>query len=981
MSLYHYLPVYPDFTNKLEDLLGPDSGDSKDSSPPSDSPYQSLYHKSELRQYILPTIEERPAKQGILLRHQAFMARLMSSYSPYNGILLMHDPGTGKTCTAIGVIEAIRSQRSAFTGALILMKGKKMIQNFMSELLYRCTERERYWTNDDYKTDEQNLRLAQRNVRQFYEFQTFEKISRWIRDTSPDAVAAKYSNHIIVIDEVHNLRDADRENQYRSIHTLLHLVANTKVLLMSGTPMRDRPDELQGIMNLILPSLHQISDFSRFVSPDGTANPATIGILKQEYLQGRVSYVKAMSSNVVKEYVGSFDLGSFRLNVTRMSGKQLEVYRALSRVDEKKAVTNETEMFTNHRQISLCVAPNGKYGRDGFGDNGDGGFFKTLATELQKMPGNPDALQPYSTKYADTIRALLRYPNDSHFIYCDLVSGSGLKLFAHILAYFGYVAANTPRGGGDRRKRFALATGDTTDTSLLAMINEFNDDSNRHGELIQVFMGSQVISEGFTLKNVKHIHILTPHWNFSETDQAIARAIRYQSHAALEREHPNQPVAVTISLSCSAPDEPTIDNSIDFKMWSYSQDKDKGIKSFERVLKESCVDCIFNRERNRNQIAVDGSRECDYEKCDYQCDGGPFQDAPLDSVTHQLYYDVDQIVELCRLIPVIFHERRAYHMPLQVLYDDIQRRLGASAPTLTTVIKAVLTIIRESRDIPNHLGVSCVMRSENDHLYLTHNLRPTTNSFDSYYAANFFIHQARLDETALVSSANRSLKEVRLLLDRPSVTDLRNVQSFLPEVQLSIIEVTLLLQREQVETSRRDAIEFLVKLYQPYIARGDGVIALLLLDLPMRCLSCSDQNWRTCSTSHPHHEALLERLTEQSARSTVPPNQWGYAGLFDLSKLEKAFQDDHDRYPFYIYKITDDVGQKMKRGFVCHQTYGNVIMDIAQHLGIVVGQMPDQRKKPVCDSIRKWFIDHDLVYNHDTFAKIDLRDLPPAYIF
>mgnify|MGYP000014339514 CR=1 FL=1 len=37
-------------------------------------------------------------------------------------------------------------------------------------------------------------------------------------------------------------------------------------------------------------------------------------------------------------------------------------------------------------------------------------------------------------------------------------------------------------------------------------------------------------SEGITLKNIRNIHIVTPSWNFSEIDQAIARGYRLFSH-------------------------------------------------------------------------------------------------------------------------------------------------------------------------------------------------------------------------------------------------------------------------------------------------------------------------------------------------------------------------------------------------------------------------------------------------------------------
>ena len=50
------------------------------------------------------------------------------------------------------------------------------------------------------------------------------------------------------------------------------------------------------------------------------------------------------------------------------------------------------------------------------------------------------------------------------------------------------------------------------------------------GEYIKVIIGSEKMSEGITLKNIQNIHILSPGWNFSEIDQAIARGYRLFSH-------------------------------------------------------------------------------------------------------------------------------------------------------------------------------------------------------------------------------------------------------------------------------------------------------------------------------------------------------------------------------------------------------------------------------------------------------------------
>ena len=55
----------------------------------------------------------------MLLKHQILIARFLSPYTPYDRLLLFHDPGTGKTCTAANAYEFFRNEESneKFIGA------------------------------------------------------------------------------------------------------------------------------------------------------------------------------------------------------------------------------------------------------------------------------------------------------------------------------------------------------------------------------------------------------------------------------------------------------------------------------------------------------------------------------------------------------------------------------------------------------------------------------------------------------------------------------------------------------------------------------------------------------------------------------------------------------------------------------------------------------------------------------------------------
>ena len=63
--------------------------------------------------------------------------------------------------------------------------------------------------------------------------------------------------------------------------------------------------------------------------------------------------------------------------------------------------------------------------------------------------------------------------------------------------------------------------------------NNFNDEENRKGQNIKIILGTTAIMEGIDFKHVKYVHIIEPWWNDSRIEQVEARAIRWKSHTNL----------------------------------------------------------------------------------------------------------------------------------------------------------------------------------------------------------------------------------------------------------------------------------------------------------------------------------------------------------------------------------------------------------------------------------------------------------------
>ena len=75
-------------------------------------------------------------KEFELAPHQLFIKNFLSSYSPYNGILLYHGLGTGKTCSAIGIAEETREylKLNDIHQRIIIVASPSVQENFKLQL-------------------------------------------------------------------------------------------------------------------------------------------------------------------------------------------------------------------------------------------------------------------------------------------------------------------------------------------------------------------------------------------------------------------------------------------------------------------------------------------------------------------------------------------------------------------------------------------------------------------------------------------------------------------------------------------------------------------------------------------------------------------------------------------------------------------------------------------------------------------------------
>nr|QBK88475.1 MAG: DEAD/SNF2-like helicase [Mimivirus LCMiAC01] len=121
----------------------------------------------------------------------------------------------------------------------------------------------------------------------------------------------------------------------------------------------------------------------------------------------------------------------------------------------------------------------------------------------------------------------------------------------------------------------------------------FNNLANKYGEQIKIMLVSPAGTEGLSLRNVRQVHIMEPHWNEVRITQMVGRAVRLCSHEDLKVEDRTVDIFRYKSVR-SKGDKWTTDQIIEDR----ARSKDSLIQSFLDTMKEVAVDCVLNKAHN-----------------------------------------------------------------------------------------------------------------------------------------------------------------------------------------------------------------------------------------------------------------------------------------------------------------------------------------------------------------------------------------------
>jgi superfamily II DNA or RNA helicase len=523
------------------------------------------------------TMEEICKPLNFKLQPQQLFLRDFFTTSRQKGLLIYHKIGAGKTCTAITIAEALKNKMH-----IMVVLPAALIGNFKDELRGECggymTIEERDELKNFSPRDKMYKKLLEKTDKRIEKYYTIYSYHKFIELCQDNKIRLK--NTLLIIDEVQNMI-SENGPFYTNLNKVIDKSDdNTRVILLSATPMFDKPEEIALTLNLlkVKRELPIGTDFnSEFLKPIKT----DMGI---DYDLTNIDKFKSYLPNLISYYRGappqSFPKTIFKVVRCKMEKFQYNSYKTIIDEEEKTNFhSGDILKLPSNFLLGPRIMSNIAFPNRGIGERG---FASLTGKYLYKKN-----IVNYSKKFYKILNNVNKSigPN---FIYSNFKDIGGIRSLIQYLEYNGYKNYMTY---GEGKKRYAVWSGDEPHGVKEEIKYIFNKKENQDGSKIKIMLGSPSIKEGVSLLRVSQVHILEPYWNMSRMLQIIGRAIRFCSHKDLPRNRRNVEVFLYLSVY---PNEKTTDEYI----WSMAKRKQKLISKFETLLKESAIDCKLFYHRN-----------------------------------------------------------------------------------------------------------------------------------------------------------------------------------------------------------------------------------------------------------------------------------------------------------------------------------------------------------------------------------------------
>lgn len=433
------------------------------------------------------------------------------------------------------------------------------------------------------------------NVEKYWNIMSHQKFINGLFHYSDESNLMKLSKqlqrggNIVIIDEIQNLI-SESGILYKKLLDIVRLFSrNNRFIVMSATPIYDKPYEIGLTLNILNPRLYfpdNQKDFNElFIGQRGNnipflKNPSLLHWMTYGYISyfsgGNPNYFPAkriiemhhpMNDHQYKSYIKAL-ISDTKLKNKKNKEKNaddddnqdgernyLSRSRELCNIafvedmnDNSKGITVQEKMNSIKRLLTINYETlKGKSETEDIDDHVYN-FLNGVSMYSKKIANICGLIYDRCLKYEDIHKGTVLVFSDLYWYGVKSVSTIlDIIGFFHIdHSYIKSKNINQIKKDISKLKKQKTYIGTYTIWSGKIPSNEkdnygkiireiFNGDDNIHGEYLNVILGTKSIMEGISFKNVRDVHILNPWWNESRLQQVMARAVRYKSHESMSK--------------------------------------------------------------------------------------------------------------------------------------------------------------------------------------------------------------------------------------------------------------------------------------------------------------------------------------------------------------------------------------------------------------------------------------------------------------
>jgi hypothetical protein len=290
----------------------------------------------------------------VLQPHQSFVKNFLSFQTPFNSLLLFHGLGSGKTCSAIGVCEESREylKQTGSSKKMCIIASPNVLDNFKKQLFDETNLKQSEggeWSISscigNKFIDEINPTklkgLSKENVvsqiknliKTHYVFMGYIEFANYINEIAGPTqdikkIKAEFNDRLLVIDEVHNIRNDGDKNKVVA-DKLLFLIQSAdrmRLLLLSATPMFNSCTEIIWLLNLLnINDRRPTIEMKKVFNADGDLIEDGDKLLVRK-MRGYVSYVRGENPYTFPFRIFPKDMGIIYTSGVslQMNGRKIE---------------------------------------------------------------------------------------------------------------------------------------------------------------------------------------------------------------------------------------------------------------------------------------------------------------------------------------------------------------------------------------------------------------------------------------------------------------------------------------------------------------------------------------------------------------------------------------------------------------------------------------------------------------------------------